>query len=301
MYGYTKNSVKMRGFTGYLQNSSQLIQQASAKKLEDIEIDLLCEGIFRHYGFDFRQYARASLARRIQSFMELENINSISDVQNKILHSQQVMERFLLNLSVNVTSMFRDVGMYLAFRKKIVPVLHTYPSIRIWHAGCSTGEEVYSLAILLQEEQLADKATIYATDINEVAIKKAKEGIFPLQVMQTYTTNYLKAGGKKEFSRYYTAKYDHAILAPELRNKIVFAKHNLVTDSSFNEFTVIFCRNVMIYFNETLRSRVHHLLYNSLCRFGTLILGHQETINLTPTRLQYKTLDEQYSIFQKRA
>ncbi|MDE1460642.1 CheR family methyltransferase [Spartinivicinus poritis] len=277
-----------------------LEQQDAAPILEDIEIDLLCEGIFRHYGFDFRQYARASLARRIRNFMELENIEFVSDLQNKILHNRQVMERFLLNLSVNVTSMFRDVGMYMTFREKIIPILHTYPSIRIWHAGCSTGEEVYSLAILLQEEQLADKATIYATDINEAAIKKAKAGIFPLQVMQEYTTNYLKAGGKQEFSRYYTAKYEHAILSPELRSRVVFAKHNLVTDSSFNEFTVIFCRNVMIYFNEELRSHVHQLLYNSLCRFGTLILGSQETIRFTPIHLQYKILDEQHSIFQKR-
>lgn len=269
--------------------------------VEDVELDLLCEGIYRHYGFDFRGYARASLRRRTLNLMELEEAQTISALQDKVLHDRQVMERFLLNLSITVTSMFRDPQMYLAFREKVVPILRTYPSIRIWHAGCATGEEVYSLAILLAEEHLAEKATIYATDINELSLKTAKAGIYALNMMQDYTTNYMSAGGKRAFSQYYRAKYDHVIMASSLRKQIVFSRHNLVTDRSFNEFNVIFCRNVMIYFNDALQAQVHDLIYNSLRRFGILVLGSNEGVRQTPKKQLYEVVDEKNCIFQRRA
>lgn len=267
--------------------------------LEEIEIDLLCEGIYRYYGFDFRQYARASLKRRIKNLVNLESLPSISSLQEKILHDRQMMERFLLNLSINVTAMFRDPRVYQVFRQKVIPLLQTYPSVRVWHAGCSSGEEPYSMSILLEEEGLAKRSKIYATDFNEAIIKKAKAGIFPLSVMREYTDNYQKAGGLKSFSEYYTANSDSAILSPYLRKSIVYSKHNLTIDGSFNEFNVIMCRNVMIYFNEDLRNRVLMLLHNSLCRFGILILGSKESLQFTPLEHKYKELDAHQKIYQR--
>lgn len=268
---------------------------------EEIEIDLLCEAIYRHYGFDFREYARASLRRRIHNLMALEKLDTVSAVQDAVLHDKRVMERFLLNLSINVTSMFRDPELYLAIRKKVIPLLKTYPFIRIWHAGCSSGEEVYSMAILLAEEGLADKVKLYATDMNEAIVQKAKDGIFKMERMQEYTSNYIKAGGTRSFSEYYTAKYDHVMMRPELKENIIFSKHNLATDQSFNEFNVIFCRNVMIYFNDDLQNRVHQLMSDSLCRFGMLILGTKESVDFTSHEAEYKTLDRPTKIYQRVA
>jgi len=268
--------------------------------LEDLELELLSEGIYRQYGFDFRQYAHESFRRRTHNLMELEKVPTVTALLEKILHNQPVMERFLLNMSVSVTSMFRDPQMYLAFREKIVPILGTYPSIRVWHAGCATGEEVYSMAMLLQEESLLEKAKIYATDINEVAIKAAKTGIFPLNSMKEYTSNYMRSGGQNSFSQYYSAKYDNAIFSSRLRSRMVFSKHNLATDSSFNEFNVIFCRNVMIYFNKALQEHVHELLYKSLCRFGIIVLGASESLLNSPVAKSYNVLDEENGIYQRR-
>ena len=267
--------------------------------LREIEIDLLCEAIYRYYGFDFRQYARASLKRRIDNLLGLENIASISGLQDRVLHDRQVMERFLLNLSINVTAMFRDPGMYKAVREKVVPLLHTYPSIRVWHAGCSSGEEAYSMSILLEEEGFFSKSKIYATDFNEAIIKKAQAGIVPMSEMQGYTGNYQKAGGKKSFSEYYTARYENAVFSPRLREPIIFSRHNLAIDTSFNEFNVIFCRNVMIYFNEDLQNQVLELLHNSLCRFGILVLGSKESLGFTRYEKYYKEIDGRHKIYQK--
>lgn len=178
------------------------MDQTTKLQIEDIEVDLLCEGIFRRYGFDFRTYARASLKRRINGLMQSEGFDNISHLQNKVLHDENVMERLLLKLSINVTAMFRDPDMYIVFRQHVIPLLRTYPYIRLWHAGCSSGEEVYSMAILLHEAGLADRCRIYATDMNEVILKKAKAGIFPLSAMQEYTQNYIKAGGVASFSEY---------------------------------------------------------------------------------------------------
>jgi chemotaxis protein methyltransferase CheR len=269
--------------------------------VEEIEIELLLEGIHRHYGFDFRNYAPSSLRRRITHFARNERVPTISALQERILHDRNWLDRFLYALSVNVSAVFRDPLFYLAFRKEVVPLLRTYPFIRIWLAGVSQGEEVYSLAILLQEEGIYDRCRIYATDINEPVLKKAKEGIYPLDLMQTYTANYIKAGGSQSFSHYYTAAYDRAIFKASLRDNVVFAQHNLASDASFNEFHVILCRNVMIYFNNELQAQVHHLLYESLVMFGILGLGAKETLRFSPHEQAYEEIDKSAKLYRRVA
>ena len=267
--------------------------------LERIEIELLLEGIYRHYGFDFRSYAYASIRRRLWKRIEAEGLPTVSALQARILHDSQMMERLLLDLSINVTAMFRDPGFYRAFREHVIPILRTYPFIRIWHAGCATGEEVYSMAILLQEEGLYDRCRIYATDINEVVLQKAKEGIFPLDRMQEYTENYIAAGGKRAFSDYYLAKYGGALFDDSLRRNVVFSLHNLVTDRSFAEFNVILCRNVLIYFDKSLQARVHGLFYDSLAMFGILALGSKESLRFSPFEDSYDQLNGPEKIYRK--
>jgi chemotaxis protein methyltransferase CheR len=271
----------------------------SKPNLEEIEIKLLLEGVYQYYGYDFRNYAVSSLKRRIHNFIRLEGLANISALQEKLLHDRTCLERFLLSLTVNVTSMFRDPSFYLAFRKQVVPLLRTYPFIRIWHAGCSTGEEVYSMAILLQEENLYHRCRIYATDTNEKVLQNAKSGIFPLKLMQEYTQLYLRAGGKQSFSEYYTAAYDHAIFRASLRENVIFAQHNLATDSSFNEFNVIFCRNVLIYFNQVLQKRVQTLFHNSLCSFGILGLGKQESLRFTSYEQYYEEIAKGEKLYRR--
>jgi chemotaxis protein methyltransferase CheR len=267
--------------------------------LERIEIELLLEGVFRHYGFDFRSYAYASVRRRLWKRIEDEGLGSISELQALVLHDPEAMERLLLDLSISVTAMFRDPGFYREFRTAVVPLLRTYPFIRIWHAGCSTGEEVYSTAIVLEEEGLLDRARIYATDINSVVLQQARAGIFPLTRMQEYTENYIKAGGKRSFSEYYTAKYDGALFSPSLTRNVVFSQHNLVTDRSFAEFNVIFCRNVLIYFDGDLQNRVHSLFYESLAMFGILALGSKESLRGSQYEPCYERLHPREKLFRK--
>jgi chemotaxis protein methyltransferase CheR len=268
-------------------------------ELERIEIELLLEGIFRRYGFDFRAYAHASLRRRLWKRVEAERLTTISALQARVLHDPEALDRMLLDLSVNVTAMFRDPGFYKEFRATVVPLLRTYPFIRIWHAGCSTGEEVYSTAIVLYEEGLLDRARIYATDINDVVLRHARSGIFPLNRMQEYTENYIRAGGTRSFSEYYTAKYDGALFNPMLTKNVVFSQHNLVTDQSFSEFNVIFCRNVLIYFDRTLQQQVHKLFYDSLVMFGILALGSKESLRFSDVEDCYERLDAREKIYKK--
>ena len=258
-------------------------------QLEKMEIELLLEAIYRHYGFDFRSYAFSSIRRRIWKRINAEGLTNVTALQERILHDSNVMERLLLDLSINVTAMFRDPGFYRAFREDVIPLLRTYPFIRVWHAGCSTGEEVYSMAILLEEEGLLARSRLYATDINEVVLQQARAGIFPLERMQEYTENYIKAGGKRSFSEYYTAKYDGALFSPALTEHVVFSQHNLVTDRSFSEFNVILCRNVLIYFDKSLQARVQGLFYDSLVHFGILGLGSKESLKFS----QYEDCYEQ--------
>ena len=268
-------------------------------ELEQIEIELLLEGIYQHYGFDFRSYAYASIRRRLWKRIEAEGLSTISALQDRVLHDSDLMERLLLDLTINVTAMFRDPGFYRVFREQVVPTLRTYPFIRIWHAGCATGEEVYSMAILLEEEGLYERSRIYATDINEVVLQKAKAGIFPIDRMQEYTENYIAAGGKRSFSDYYVAKYDGALFQPSLTKNVVFSQHNLVTDRSFSEFNVILCRNVLIYFDKTLQARVLTLFYDSLAMFGALALGSKESLRFSPYEECYEQINDREKIYRK--
>jgi chemotaxis protein methyltransferase CheR len=268
-------------------------------ELEELEVELLLEAVHRRYGFDFRQYAPASLRRRLRRRMDGESVETVSALQDRLLHDPAVMERLLLDLSVNVTAMFRDPSFFLSFRKRVVPLLHTYPYARLWVAGCSTGEEVYSLAILLAEEGLAERVRIYATDINEAVIERARLGVFPLDKMQEYTQNYIRAGGTRSFSEYYVARYEGARFAQELVDGVVFAQHNLVSDAVFNEFNVITCRNVLIYFAQPLQERVHRLFYDSLATFGVLALGQKETIRFSPHERAFEELDADERLYRK--
>jgi chemotaxis protein methyltransferase CheR len=267
--------------------------------LERIEVQVLLEAIYQHYGFDFRGYALGSLKRRLWRRAYAEKVETMSALQDRVLHDPAVMERLLLDLSINVTSMFRDPTFFQALREKVVPLLRTYPFVRIWNAGCSTGEETFSLAILLREEGLYDRARIYATDINDSVLERARSGVFPLEKMRDYTENYISAGGKESFSSYYTAAGNAARFDPELIEQVVFAQHNLVSDAPFNEFNLIVCRNVMIYFGKTLQDRVHELFYESLDPFGILALGHKESIKFTKHDDCYEALDLPEKLYRK--
>jgi chemotaxis protein methyltransferase CheR len=276
---------------------SRAVREVS--ELEDIEIDLLLEGLFRAHGFDFRDYSRASIKRRTLDLMRAENLETVSAFQERVLHDPACLDRFLLGLSVHATSMFRDPSFYLTFRRQAVPLLRTYPTVQVWIAGCSTGEEVYSLAILLREERLDTRCRIYATDISQSVVRRARDGIFPLAAMREYTSNYHQAGGTHEFSDYYTAQYDSVIFSSALRSNVVFSEHNLATDGSFNEFQVIMCRNVMIYFNKDLQARVHNLLYDSLSMFGVFGMGNKESLKFTPRAAFYEHLNERDKLYRK--
>lgn len=267
--------------------------------LENLEIDLVLEGIYQQYGFDFRDYARGSIKRRLWRRAYAEGLESISGLQERVLHDQDTMNRLLEDLSINVTSMFRDPEFYLAIRQKVVPLLRTYPFIRIWNAGCSTGEETFSLAILLREEGLIDRTKIYATDINENVLDLAKQGVFPLDKMRDYTENYIAAGGKTAFSEYYTANGQGARFNESLTENIIFAQHNLASDRSFNEFQMIVCRNVMIYFDRSLQERVHGLFYSSLGMSGVLALGRKESIKFTRHASAYEGIDLNEKLYKR--
>jgi chemotaxis protein methyltransferase CheR len=274
-------------------------QPADTESVEALELDLLLEAVFRLHGYDFRDYARTSMRRRVGNIMKREEVATISALQDKVLHDRGCWERFLNGLSVNVSAMFRDPAFFLAFRRHAVPLLRTYPFIRIWQAGCSTGEEVYSLAILLQEEGLYDRSRIYATDMNEVVLRKARDGIYPLDVMQKYTANYQAAGGSATLSDYYRAAYDHVILREDLRANVVFSQHNLVSDGVFNEFNVILCRNVMIYFTRVLQEHVLDLFGRSFATFGVLGLGSHESLRFLASAGEYEPLVEGQKLFRR--
>ncbi len=272
----------------------------SNDELERIEIELLLEGIYRYYGFDFRNYAYSFLRRRIWNRVELERLNNISGLQEKVLHQPETASKLFNDLSITVTEMFRDPGFFAAFRAKVIPMIRGYSPVRIWHAGCATGEEVYSMAILLHEEGLYQKVRIYATDINETMLTKAKQGIFPLERMQAYTKNYLAAGGTKAFSEYYTVKKNRGVVFdPGLSKNIVIAPHNLAIDRSFNEFQVIVCRNVIIYFNRFLQDHVYGLFYESLSPEGFLCLGSKEELKYTKWNRYYERISHGEKIYRK--
>ena len=267
----------------------------------DIEIEMLLEGMFMKYGFDFRSYARTSVKRRIMHNLSKSGLKNISELLHEILYDPTTFNNLLLDLSINFSEMFRDPDFYLTLRKKVVPILKTFPFIKIWNAGCSSGEEVYSTAILLQEEGLYDKCQIYATDFNDAVIQKAKEGIFAMDRIKEYTANYQKAGGEKSFSDYYHAKYDFAAIDPALKKNIVFANHNLVTDSVFGEMNLIMCRNVLIYFNRDLQNHVFKLLRDSLVRSGFLCLGSKEDLGFSNCKDDFEIFAPRERIYKKQA
>lgn len=270
-----------------------------APELEVIEIELLLEGLFKCYGYDFRQYAPASIRRRILAAVEAEGTESISALGARMLHDPECAERVLLKLTVHTTAMFRDPGFYRSWRGKALPWLKEQPFVRLWCAGCSSGEEVYSLAILLHEEGLYERCRIYATDLSPAVTRQAKAGIYPLAAMQEYTKNYIESGGKHEFSAYYTADGENAVLRDRLRRHIVFAEHNLTTDASFNEFHAVLCRNVMIYFQKPLQDRVHRLVHGSLAHSGFLALGRNESMKFTPHEGDYEEVDRSEKLYRK--
>lgn len=255
--------------------------------------------LFEKTGMDFRQYAFASIRRRILIAMHDAGAGSIDELVQHARADDQLLQRVLTRLTLPVTSMFRDPGFYLAFRDSVVPMLRTHPYLRLWIAGCSTGQEVYSLAILLHEEELYERARIYATDVRATALDQARDAIVPISMMQEYTRNYQMAGGQRAFSDYYTADGEAAILRPFLKDNVVFGMHNLVTDGSFNEFQVIFCRNVMIYFNAQLQARTHQLIYDSLAMFGYLGLGRGETIRFSPLENRYEAVAPRERLYRK--
>lgn len=259
-------------------------------ELEDLETEILLEAVYRHYGHDFREYAPASLKRRIAIAMREEKVGTISGLQEKVLHDVASMERFLLTVSINVTSLFRDPDFFLTLRRKVIPMLGTYPFLRVWHAGCSTGEEVYSMAILLEEEGLYDRCRIYATDMNTSVLRQARAGIFPVETVQQGAANYARSGGARSLSEYYTSTEGQAIFRSSLKRNIIFSQHNLAIEGSFNEFHLILCRNVMIYFTKPLQQRVHQLLFQSLSMFGVLGIGSKETLQFTTHEKDYEQL-----------
>jgi len=267
---------------------------------ESIEIQLFLEAIYLKYGYDFRNYSKASIKRRIEQRLGRSNLPNISTMQHKILYDKKFFETMFLDLSINVTEMFRDPLFYKALRKTVLPILKTYPYIKIWHAGCSTGEEVYSMAILLKEEGLLDKALLYATDVNEKVLKKAKEGIYPLDKIKDFTTNYQMSGGKTSFADYYVAKYDAAIMDKSLKENVVFSQHNLVTDGVFGEMHLIICRNVLIYFNKELQNSVISLFNESLIRKGLLCLGSKESLRFSNHVDNFSELVAKQKIYQKK-
>jgi chemotaxis protein methyltransferase CheR len=273
----------------------------SAPDVEELELDLLLEAIHRRYAYDFRGYARASLRRRMWHRAVLERVDTLSALQDRLLHDRHVMERLLSDLSINVTEMFRDPSFHAALRDRVFPLLRTYPFVRAWVAGCSSGEEVVSLAIGLREAGLLERTRIYATDIDTDVLGRAQAGTFPLDRLQAYTQNYLRAGGTEAFSSYYTVRRGQAVFDPELLRSVVFAQHNLATDSSFNEFQLVLCRNVMIYFGRELQDRVLALFAESLGHFGILGLGRKESLGGTALEGRFEVLDTDEKLYRLAA
>jgi len=266
----------------------------------NLEIRLLLEAIYSKYGYDFRNYGKAHIKRRIIHRLSSSRLNNISELQHKIIYDNDYLKVLLEDLSITVTEMFRDPSFYAAVRKEIIPILRTYPYIKIWHAGCATGQEVYSMAIMLMEEGIYDRAQIYATDFNQLALQKAKDGIYPIDKIKEYTYNYQKSGGKNAFSDYYTARYESVIIDNSLKKNIVFADHNLVTDGVFAEVNMVVCRNVLIYFNKDLQDRVLQLFEDSLIPGGFLCLGSKESMRFAKNFDKFQTILDQEKIYKKK-
>lgn len=268
-------------------------------ELTDEQIDLLLSDLIDRYGYDFTDYSRASFKRRVARLIEQDRFLSFAEFRFRLVDDPSYLTRFVEKVTVNVTEMFRDPGFYKTLRDEVLPVLATWPMIRIWHAGCSTGEEVYSLAILLKEANLLHKSIQYATDINPGVLEKVRAGIFPLSQMKQYSENYILSGGRHDFSSYYTAQYSSAKFDDTLGKRVVLATHNLVSDGTFNEFNLILCRNVMIYFDKPLQEKVMRLFYDSLEILGYLGLGAKETMKFTSISSRFRQLENRERIWRK--
>lgn len=268
---------------------------------QDIEIRLLIDAIFLKYGYDFRNYSQAHVKRRILNRFGLSGMKNMSEMIHEALYSHKFVDQILMDLSITVTEMFRDPGFYKALREEILPSLQTCPFIKIWHAGCSSGEEVYSMAILLKELGLYNRTQIYATDFNPLIIKQAKEGIYSVGRMKEFTMNYQKSGGKGSFSDYYTANAENAKLLDSLKKNIVFATHNLVTDSVFAEVNLVICRNVLIYFDRELQDKVIELFVDSLPEGGFLCLGSKENLQFSRHYSQFNPVIPREKIYVKKS
>ncbi|WP_299823784.1 protein-glutamate O-methyltransferase CheR [uncultured Pontibacter sp.] len=263
------------------------------------EVEQLIKDIRQHYGYDFNGYARASVYRRVKRFLANNHLQTIPELREQVFSDSFFFEGFLQEITVNVTEMFRDPAFFLSLRQNVLPMLSTYPFIKIWDAGCSTGEELFSLAILLKEEGLLDRTKIYATDINQKVLKQAKEGIFSASNIASYTSGYYASGGKQEFASYYVSNYGSLKFDSSLIKNVVFYPHNLATDSTFNEFHLILCRNVLIYFNRELQERVFTLFDDSLVDLGYLALGKKETLAMSGIFSRYAFVDKENRIHRK--
>jgi len=272
----------------------------SIEEHQDLEIELLLQAVFRIYGYDFRHYAKESLQRRIKNLLEREKKQYISELTCGIIHDRYFFDRFLREMSITVTEMFRDPKLFFLLKESVISKLQTYPSINIWIAGCATGEEVYSVAIFLHEAGLLERARIYATDYNNHSLATAEKGIYPLKDMRKFNENYLIAGGQSSFSDYYHQKYNGALFDSALRDKITFAHHNLMKDESFAQMHLVLCRNVMIYFDKHLKNRVLTVIEESLVQRGFLMLGDRESIVNSSVSDKFETISPRSRIYQKK-
>ena len=271
----------------------------AAYDLSPTEVDDILTVIRLTYGYDLTGYVRASLKRRIVRCMGLANIQTAYALRFQLVNDPAFFDWFLQAIMVNVTEMFRDPPFYVSLREKVLPLLASYPIIKIWHAGCSTGEEVYSMAILLKEANLLERSRIYATDLNAANLEKARQGIVSLADLKAYGENYRLVGGRNELSDYYTVQTKQAIMHKLLRDSILFAQHNLVTDRVFNEFQLVCCRNVLIYFNKDLQNQVIRLFHDSLAPLGFLAIGTKESLLFTEMRTRFETISDTNKIFRR--
>jgi len=277
-----------------MKNKDKIITESIA----DSELQSLIHLIKNVHGFDFGNYSMASFKRRISRIMDLEKLNYF-DLSDQLVNDEAYFDHFLAEVTVNITEMFRDPTFFKSVKEHIIPYLKSYQHIKVWSAGCSTGEELYSFAILFNEEQLYDRSFFYGTDINQDVLIHAKEGIYDLQKMKLYSENYLQLGGNKSLANYYTAKYDAVTLIRKLKKNVLFSVHNLVSDGAFNEFQLISCRNVLIYFDAELQEKVIKLFYESLANFGFLCIGSKESIRNNELAKKFKLIDKKNNIYQK--
>jgi chemotaxis protein methyltransferase CheR len=269
-----------------------------SQELTRIEAEAFFYTVFEHLGYDFRHYSDASRNRRLASFVERQSLGTISQAQGKVLRDAKLLSAFLSAMTVNVTEMFRDPPVFAKIRTELLHRLATYPRIRVWVAGCATGEEAYSVAILLAEAGLLERTTIYATDIDTESLRAATAAIYPADAIIRATRNYQASGGDRPFSDWYIAKYDRCILSPELRPRIEFFSHNLATDSAFGEFNLILCRNVFIYFEESLQRRAELMFWESLAHFGNLVIGPREGLT-AGSMTMFTPLDRKLGLYVK--